>query len=367
MDSNLGLRQGCPLSPILFNLYIDDISEIFDNSCDPVQVLDIEINHFLYADDLALVSGTQKGLQNCLNALHDFSVRKELEINISKSKTMIFNSAGRLLKNRFHVQGEELEPVHTFCYLGFDLAASGTVKYALNNLYDKAIKAMRPLLCTIAKFDIPIQTSQNLFQSYVAPIMLYNAENWAICTDKKLETFSTDTIFTDIANTKADILHRKFLKLILGVSKSCPNIAIYGETAGIPLSLKGYEILLKFWYRTTNLDNNTLAKKALLENINLRTNWVQTIENLMRHLNLCDKVDTPNKFKISTQNSIQAKFKAWWKRSLDSNNERLNFYRTVKNDFLMEKYLHLPTFGQRKQITKLRCSDHQLEIEKGRH
>ena len=33
----------------------------------------------------------------------------------------------------------------------------------------------------------------------------------------------------------------------------------------------------------------------------------------------------------------------------------------------MERYLHLPDFGQRKQITKLRCSDHQLEIEKGRH
>ena len=280
---------------------------------------------------------------------------------------MIFNSEGRLIKHKFHIQGEKLQPVHTFCYLGFDLATSGTVTYARNNLYDKAIKAMRPLLCTIAKFAIPIQTSLNLFQSYIAPIMLYNAENWAICTDKKLETFSMDTIFTDIANTKADCLHRKFLKYILGVSKSCPNIAVYGETAVIPLSLKGYEMLLNFWYRTTNLDNNTLVKKALVENINLRTNWLQTIENLIRHLNLCDKIDAAGKFKISTHDTMQIKFKAWWKETLNSNNERLNFYRTVKNDFSMERYLHLPDFGQRKQITKLRCSDHQLEIEKGRH
>ena len=131
---------------------------------------------------------------------------------------------------------------------------------------------MRSLLCTIAKFDIPIQTPLNLSQSYIVPVMHYNAENWAICTDKKLEMFSMDTIFTDIANTKADCLHRKFLKYILGVSKSCPNIAVYGETAVIPLSLKGYEMLLNFWYRTTNLDDDTLVKKALVENINLRTN-----------------------------------------------------------------------------------------------
>ena len=54
--SNLGLKQGCPLSPMLFNLYIDDIKTLFDNECDPVTLGDEDISHFLYADDLVLVS-----------------------------------------------------------------------------------------------------------------------------------------------------------------------------------------------------------------------------------------------------------------------------------------------------------------------
>lgn len=53
LESNLGLKQGCPLSPILFNLYIDDMDKIFLNS-DPINLQGVDINHFLYADDLVL-------------------------------------------------------------------------------------------------------------------------------------------------------------------------------------------------------------------------------------------------------------------------------------------------------------------------
>ena len=58
--SKLGLRQGCPMSPLLFNIYIDDIKYIFDETCDPIQIQEEYINHFLYADDLVLISLTRK-------------------------------------------------------------------------------------------------------------------------------------------------------------------------------------------------------------------------------------------------------------------------------------------------------------------
>ena len=134
LNSNLGLKQGCPLSPILFNLYIDDIEYIFDEQCDPIEFQGIHLSHFLYADDLV-----QKSLDN----LYSYSMKKRLSISIKKSKTMIFNLTGKFIKKYFMISGKPLEPVHSFCYLGFDFKASGSVKHAANVLHDKANEAMR--------------------------------------------------------------------------------------------------------------------------------------------------------------------------------------------------------------------------------
>ena len=75
---------------MLFNLYIDDIDEIFDESCQPVDIQNESLNHFLYAGDLVIVSQSREGLQNSLERVHKFAVSKNLKINISKSKCMVY-------------------------------------------------------------------------------------------------------------------------------------------------------------------------------------------------------------------------------------------------------------------------------------
>ena len=62
ISSNLGLKQGCPLSPMLFNLYIDDMKDLFDKECHPISIHEEDIFHFLYADDLVLLSSSANGL-----------------------------------------------------------------------------------------------------------------------------------------------------------------------------------------------------------------------------------------------------------------------------------------------------------------
>ena len=56
ITSRLELKQGGGvLSPRLFNIFIDDMKKIFDDSCDPVKMLERRLSHLLYADDLVLV------------------------------------------------------------------------------------------------------------------------------------------------------------------------------------------------------------------------------------------------------------------------------------------------------------------------
>ena len=169
-----------------------------------------------------------------------------------------------------------------------------------------------------------------------------------------------------VNDSKASMIQRRFLKYILGLTKSCPNLAVMGETNETPLMLKGYTQMLKYWYRVSNMSNENLAKKALNENIALRSNWICTVEKLLNLLNLTNYTDSANKFQINVKKNTQALFNDWWNNTIRCDSGRLNFYNTVKQELYFEEYLNLPNFHTRKAIAQIRCSDHVLEIEKGR-
>jgi hypothetical protein len=62
--SNIGLKQGCNLSPTLFNVFINDIPELFiSKDCDPAYLGETKVIFLLYADDLVLLSQSESGLQ----------------------------------------------------------------------------------------------------------------------------------------------------------------------------------------------------------------------------------------------------------------------------------------------------------------
>ena len=365
ISSNLGLKQGCPLSPMLFNIYIDDVEDIFDDQCDPVTITDTKISHFLYADDLVLVSLTPEGLQRSLDKISEYSKRKCLTISIKKSKSMIFNNSGRLIKKEFKIDDETLEPVKSFCYLGFEVVPSGIVTHAMNTLSDKAKKALHPLMGAIAKFDLPSKLAIQLFHTYISPILLYGVENWSILSNLDIERFDNLSPFKRTEKATADIVHRKLLKYVLGVTKTCHNLATYGETGEIPISLKGYRLMLNYWKRVSVLPERSLAKKALIENANIRTNWIVTIEKLLRCFRL---THVPGKkFKDTSKKLIHSYFVTNWKtKLLNEDIPRLTTYKTINDDFTLPKHLGLP-YHLRKVISRTRCSNHPLEIEKGRH
>ena len=105
-----------------------------------------------------------------------------------------------------------------------------------------------------------------------------------------------------------------------------------------------------------------------MENASLRTNWIISIEKLLNIFNLTELPNTHLKFKIRTKRTISEQYINFWddyKRR--RKNSRMEFYDEIKSSFSFENYLDLPIFFHRKTITKIRCSDHTLEIEKGRH
>ena len=81
-----GVKQVCPMSPILSNVFQNDLHGIFDNGCDPVEAWFICIYRISWADDLLLVSNSKNGLQQCLNQLHTYCEKLGLVVNTNKTK-----------------------------------------------------------------------------------------------------------------------------------------------------------------------------------------------------------------------------------------------------------------------------------------
>ena len=95
-----GVHRGSVLSPLLFNIFINDIGTTLLTEGAPI-VYDSKVNHLLYADDLVLMSTTEEGLQSNIDMVNEYCTKWGLAINTDKSKVMTFSKTGRMLKDRF--------------------------------------------------------------------------------------------------------------------------------------------------------------------------------------------------------------------------------------------------------------------------
>lgn len=92
-DCSIGVKQGCPASPLLFGLYLDELETLLENAADDIdcpRLMDILLAILLFADDIALLSYSHRGLQKQLDILADFCAARGLSVNVKKTKTLVF-------------------------------------------------------------------------------------------------------------------------------------------------------------------------------------------------------------------------------------------------------------------------------------
>ena len=174
---NNGVKQGCVLSPTLFNLFINDLPNIFTDECHPVSLYKEKLNCLLYADDLVLISESEHGLQCCLDKLYTYCTNWNLKINVEKSKVVIFNKSGKKNMRKFFIGNQELEISNKYTYLGIEIAANGNFVGAIRQLCEKANKSLGRLKRTLFGDKIDIRLYLDFFDKLIAPIFLYGCEN----------------------------------------------------------------------------------------------------------------------------------------------------------------------------------------------
>ena len=81
-ETNIGIKQGCVISPTLFKLFLNDLPDnLSTNEIDAVELNHKQVKCLMYADDIALISRSKEGLQCCLNKFHDY-LRNLLHVSV---------------------------------------------------------------------------------------------------------------------------------------------------------------------------------------------------------------------------------------------------------------------------------------------
>ena len=141
----MGVKQGCPLSPTLFGLYVDGLEKhLLDmNDIDAPTLMGVMVPLLLYADDLILMSESAAGLQKQLDALASFCEERQLTVNLSKTKMVVFEHRRSDVPD-FVLNGAGVERVESYKYLGFVVHTTKAMTFETSYLVAAARKRCLP-------------------------------------------------------------------------------------------------------------------------------------------------------------------------------------------------------------------------------
>ena len=117
----------------------------------------------MYADDTVLLAESPEDLQTSLNTIKDYCSIFGLDINIDKTKVMIFLRRKLRKPHYFNYGDQNIEVVNEYNYLGLVFNYDAKFNVAKNNLYQKSLKAMFSLLRKIKKMSLPVDLAIKLF------------------------------------------------------------------------------------------------------------------------------------------------------------------------------------------------------------
>jgi hypothetical protein len=185
-----GVRQGCILSPFLFNLYAEVIMRKLelDESKIGVKIGGRNINNLRYADDTTLLAETVDGIKDLIIKVKEESEKMGLYLNIKKTKILTTAANGAV---KITINNEEIECVQKFIFLGSVIDRSGKCSTEIKRRIALGRSAMLSMHQIWKSKDISLKTKSRLVSAIVFPIFTYGCESWTLkkADQSKIDAF----------------------------------------------------------------------------------------------------------------------------------------------------------------------------------
>lgn len=348
-SSRVGVRQGENLSPLLFALYLNDLVSHLSADYDGLRDFSVDLDSYLsdndiqvyyrmyallYADDTILLAETPEQLQSALDSMYTYCNDNKLCVNEKKTKIIVF-SRGKLRRYpSFYYNGEPLEIVSSFTYLGVTLNYNNRFTVAQKDLHDKASRAMFGLLTKCRKLKLPLDVCLKLFDSLVKPIMLYGVEIWG--------PYATDI---------ADKLQLRFIKFLCQLKKSTPSVMVRGDTGSFPMACDIKLRVLCFWFKLVSNGKDKISKiiyECMLKMFELndfQCKWISYVKNTLDSLGMSYIFHSQangisfNWFRLTVKRKLEDLYIQEWHEYMYTHESCTN-YRIYKTQFGMETYIH---------------------------
>ena len=185
-----GTRQGCVMSPYLFNLF----TEMIFRSLDPelgVSIGGRKVSNLRYADDTALTAESGPELQRIATRVNEAGKAFGMKMNVKKTKTMIISKKAVVPRVNIELDGQVLEQVSCFTYLGQTITEDGKCDEEIKRRIGQARSAFNTMRDVLCCRRLPLSSRLRLLKCYVWSTLLYGVETWTVSktSEKRLNAF----------------------------------------------------------------------------------------------------------------------------------------------------------------------------------